>query len=61
MKLAGFPAKDVTIELSGASNGSINASGIIDADLSGYSHLDYTGSATLGEVNVSGGSTVEKK
>jgi len=61
VKLEGFVAEDIAIELSGASTGTINASGTIDADLSGASHLDYGGGATLGTVSTSGGSTIEKK
>jgi len=61
IKLEGFPAKDVAIELSGASTGSINASGTLDAHLSGASHLVYTGDPNLGEVNLSGASSIEKK
>jgi hypothetical protein len=61
VKLEGFAVNDVNIELSGASAGTVNAAGTIDADLSGASHLDYMGNATLGTVNTSGASSIDKK
>ena len=60
-KLADFPVNDATVDLSGASTATVNASGTIDADLSGASHLDYMGDATLGSVETSGASTINKK
>ena len=60
-KLADFPVNDATVDLSGASTATVNASGTIDADLSGASHLDYMGDATLGSVETSGASTISKK
>ena len=37
------------------------AVGVLDADLSGASHLFYIGEPTLGDLDISGGSTVTKK
>lgn len=61
VKLADFLVINATVHLSGASSGTINASGTIDADLSGASHLDYMGDATLGSVETSGASSINKK
>ena len=60
-KLAGFLVNDATVDLSGASTGIINASGTIDANLSGASHLEYMGDAALGTVETSDASSISKK
>jgi len=46
---------------SGASSAVVNASGTLDAEASGASHLSYVGNPTLRSVNASGSSTVEEK
>ena len=61
MKLKDFSAVNVTIGLSGASNGTVNASGKLDCNLSGASSLSYIGNPTLGSVDVSGGSKISQK
>ncbi|MDY6917818.1 MAG: head GIN domain-containing protein [Chloroflexota bacterium] len=58
VRLGDLPVTDAWVELSGASTANINASGTIDCDLSGASHLTYTGDATLGSVDTSGASTI---
>jgi len=56
-----FIVDNANIELSGASNATINASDTIDADLSGASSLYYIGSPTLGDIDVSGASKIRRK
>jgi hypothetical protein len=56
--LAALSVNDVRIDLSGASNAKVLPSGHLDAFLSGASILEYGGSANLGIVQVSGGSTI---
>jgi hypothetical protein len=61
MRLADFAIANAGIELSGASNATVNASGELDIDVSGVSRLDYLGNPTLGTVSVSGDSTMRQK
>jgi len=61
VKLADFTATDASVELSGASNATVNASGELDIDLSGASTLYYFGSPILRRVNVSGASTIQQR
>jgi hypothetical protein len=60
-KLAAFPINNATVALSGASSGTVNLDGRLDADLSGASKLDYIGEPTMDTINTSGGSTLSKK
>jgi len=60
VKLAGFSVRNADVTLSGASNGTVNLDGRLDADLSGASHLKYVGEPTLGDVDISGSSTISK-
>jgi hypothetical protein len=59
--LSDFPTHNVDVDLSGASRGTVNLDGRLDADLSGGSNLKYIGEPTLGNIQTSGGSTVEKE
>ena len=56
-----FTVHNVSIELSGASNGTINLDGTLNADLSGASRLYYIGEPTLGDLDTSGSSSISKK
>lgn len=51
--LADFPVRNGYFNLSGASRATVNVSGKLDADLSGASTLEYIGSPSLGEINIS--------
>lgn len=51
--LSGFPVNDANVEASGASNVTVNASGA--------SHVYYLGSPTLGKVDTSGASSINRK
>ena len=59
--LSGFSIVDATVNLRGASNATINASGRLDGDLSGASKLYYIGNPTLGSIRTSGGATISQK
>ncbi len=61
LKLSDFLVHDANVKLSGGSNANINLDGRLDADLSGGSHLRYTGDPTLGDINTSGGSTISEQ
>lgn len=61
VKLAAFPVNNADIKLSGASSGTVNLDGRLDADLSGASKLEYIGEPTMGDINTSGASTLSKK
>jgi hypothetical protein len=50
-----------TVNLSGASSGTVNARDKLEYGLSGASHLDYRGQPTIGEADVSGASSVSQK
>jgi len=59
--LGGFTVNNVDVNLSGASAGTVNLDGRLDADLSGASRLWYIGEPTMGDINTSGASTISKK
>jgi len=61
VKLAGFTVNNADVSLGGASNGTVNLSGKLDADLSGASKLEYMGEPRMGTINTSGASTLSKK
>jgi len=59
--LSDFPVNDVDVNLSGASRATVNLDGRLDAELSGASTLEYIGDPTMGDINTSGDSTINKK
>jgi hypothetical protein len=61
LDLKDFPVHDANIGFSGGSSGTISLDGTLDADVSGGSRLWYIGNPTLGNIDTSGGSTVQKK
>jgi len=61
LELSDFPVHNANVDLNGASQATINLDGRLDADLSGASHLYYIGEPTLGDIEISGGSTINKK
>lgn len=61
LELADFALDTAEVRLSGASEATVNVSDRIErVDVSGASRLRYLGDPTLGSVNVSGVSTLEK-
>jgi hypothetical protein len=61
LDLEAFPVHDASITFSGGSSGTISLDGTLDADVSGGSRLWYVGNPTLGDIDTSGGATVQKK
>jgi hypothetical protein len=61
LDLEDFPIDDASIDMSGGSRATINISGILNADLSGGSRIEYVGEPTLGDLEMSGESKVERK
>jgi len=59
--LQDFLVTDAAVELSGASRATVNATGKLDADVSGASALRYMGNPTMGSVKSSGASTIQPK
>jgi hypothetical protein len=58
VRLSSFEVDNADIMLSGASDGTVNMDGTLDADLSGASSLTVRGDAIMGDVNLSGGSII---
>ena len=56
-----FIVNNADVDFNGASSGTINLDGRLDADLSGASRLWYIGEPTMGTIDTSGASTVSKK
>lgn len=61
VRLMNFPADDAEITLSGASHGEATISGRLDVKLSGASSLDYWGGPELGNIDISGASSIHNK
>ena len=59
--LADFPVANANVEASDASEVTVNASGTLDVDASGASHVYYVGSPTLGTIDTTGASKVEPR
>lgn len=59
--LGSLTVNNANVNFSGASSGTINLNGRLDADLSGASRLSYIGEPTMGDINTSGASTISKK
>lgn len=56
-----FTVNNADVNFSGASSGTVNLNGRLDANLSGASKLWYIGEPTMGDINTSGASTLSKK
>ena len=59
--LGDFTVNNANVNVSGASTGTINLDGRLDANVSGASTLLYIGDPTMGTINVSGASTLKEK
>ena len=59
LDLPQLTAGDADLTLSGGSNGRVMVTGTLNAEASGGSRLEYSGSPQLGTIDVSGGSEVE--
>ncbi len=60
-RLSAFSLTDTGVECSGASSSQLKVEGKLDINLSGASRLEYAGSPTLGDVRVSGASTLNRR
>ena len=60
LDLEAFSVNNADVSLSGGGRATINLSGILDVNLSGGSRVTYIGEPTLGDINLSGDSTVSK-
>lgn len=61
LNLAGLTVNNANVTFSGASHGTLNLNGRLDIELSGASELEYIGEPTLGEMDITGASTLKKK
>jgi hypothetical protein len=61
VNLEDFPVKDADIKISGGGFADIHMDGNLDANLSGGSKVVYSGNLELGDLDLSGGSTVNSK
>jgi hypothetical protein len=61
LDLGGFPVEDADIELSGASEAEVVLTGTLDINASGASRLYFGGSPTVGRVDLSGASSIQRR
>jgi len=61
LDLEAFSVNNADVNLSGGGKATVNVNGTLDVNLSGGSKVLYVGEATLGDVDLSGGSTVNRK
>ena len=59
--LENYTVANAYVELSGAGQADMNIIGRLDADLSGASHLEYSGKPVLGRLETSGGSSIKPR
>jgi Putative auto-transporter adhesin, head GIN domain len=59
--LEDFAVDNADVNISGASTGTINLTGRLDANVSGASTLLYIGEPTMGDISVTGASTLRQK
>ena len=59
--LGDFSVVDADVEMSGGGRATVNVSGRLDVDASGGSHVTYVGNPTLGDIDTSGGASVERE
>jgi hypothetical protein len=59
--LEDFTVDNADVNISGASTGTINLTGRLDANVSGASTLLYIGEPTMGDISVTGASTLRQK
>jgi hypothetical protein len=56
-----FHARNVDVNLSGASEATVYVSETLDIEASGASRLYFIGNPTIGEIDISGASTIKHK
>ena len=55
------PVEDADVNLSGASEVTINVRGVLDIEMSGASRLYFYGNPTMGDTDVTGASTIKHR
>ncbi len=60
LDLRDFPSENSSVRLAGASRSMVNLNGKLDISLEGASNLEYRGCVTLGDVRVTGASTLKQ-
>jgi hypothetical protein len=61
IELDDFPVKNAKVRLVGASHAAMNLAGKLDVRLEGASRLEYEGQPTMGDVQVTGASTLKQR
>lgn len=61
VNLDGFSVVDANIEASGGARVTVNPSGTLDADASGGARIIYLGNPTMGDIDSSGGASINRK
>ena len=61
LDLEAFSVDNADVNLSGGGRATVNVDGTLDVDLSGGSRVIYVGEPTLGDIDLSGDSTLSKK
>jgi len=61
LELGSFPVDNANIKISGGGGATVDVSGTLDLDLSGGSRVIYIGDPKIGDIDLSGGSTIRKK
>ena len=60
-ELDDFLVSNTDVNLSGASRAAVNVNGMMDVNLSGASKLTYKGNPTIGDIDISGASSMQSK
>jgi len=60
LDLKDFPVDNAAVHLSGASHSQVNLNGQLDVSLEGASKLEYRGRVVMGNVKVTGASTLKQ-
>ncbi len=61
IELDSFPVNNARVRLVGASRGIVKVGGKLDALLEGASNLEYVGQTTIGDIRITGASSIKKK
>ncbi len=59
--LSNFAVNNAFVDVSGASQATVNLTGRLDVEASGASSVQYIGNPTIGNINTSGASTVNRR
>jgi hypothetical protein len=60
-ELGEFPLQNASLDITGASNAKVNLNGKLDANVSGASHLYWSGTPMMGIIRTSGASTLSSR